>query len=87
MRVSDDGANASVVMDAGDAGFELELRRLAGVEFEPGWAFADAAGLTREAFAVQARGEWRSGGGSGEIDTVLEAVPAVVARLRRLARQ
>jgi cysteine desulfurase len=29
-------------------------------------------------------GRWTT---SGEIDTVLEAVPAVVARLRRLARQ
>ena len=74
VAVSDDGARATARMDAGDAGFELELRRLTGVTFEPGWAFTDAAGVTREAFAAQAQGEWRMAGSSGSIDVVGRAV-------------
>ena len=70
VRISDDGHRASASMQADAGGFEIELTRLAGAALEPGSGFADAAGLSEEAFAARLEGSWHAGGASGTIECV-----------------
>ena len=66
-RVSGDGDRTRIALDADGAMFEVECTRLGGASFEPGSAFADVTGVTREVFVGRVRGEWRAGGSSGQL--------------------
>jgi hypothetical protein len=95
VRVADDGERASVALEAGGVGFEIEATRLGGVAFEPGSAFADAAGLTQEVFCARVSGAWHAHGSdeqvrslgrlvrtSGEVDSSrIELVRSLVVTL------
>jgi hypothetical protein len=62
LRLADDGERARISLTNEAGELELEAKRLGGVTLEAGSAFADATGLSHEAFAARVTGEWRPRG-------------------------
>ena len=63
LKLADDGERARISLTNEAGELELEAKRLGGVTLEAGSAFADATGLSHEAFAARVTGEWRPRGG------------------------
>jgi hypothetical protein len=62
LTLADDGERARISLTNETGELDLEAKRLGGVTLEAGSAFADATGLSHEAFAARVTGEWRSRG-------------------------
>jgi hypothetical protein len=63
LQLADDGERARISLTNEAGKLDLDAKRLGGVTLEPGSAFADATGLSHEAFAARVTGEWRPRGG------------------------
>ncbi len=66
ISVDDDGTRASISVETGAGALDAEFTRLTRATVDAGTAFADATGITREAFAARAEARWRAGGEPGE---------------------